>query len=313
MKRNWKRLVGVLMVALLLMSFAGCGAAPSESMDSIRNEAASKDYMYDSIEVPGQTVEEGLSSSLEKPVNQNQKLIRTMTLEAETDDLDGLLASLDAKIFTLGGYVENRNVRNGGSYSGRSYRYAELTIRVPADQLDSFVEHIQGQSNVLSHQESADDVTLTYVATQSRVTALETEQTRLLELLAKAENMSDLLMIEERLTNVRTELEEVASLLRLYDNLVDYGTVKLSVTEVVEYTVTEEEQTVWQRISTGFAENMESLGNGLTELFIFLVVCIPYMIPIAVIGLGVFAFIKLYDRKRAKKKVPPKEEGPKGE
>jgi hypothetical protein len=125
-----------------------------------------------------------------------QKLIRTMDMTVETDDLDALLGNLDAKIRELGGYLENKSVRNGGSSSTRRYRYADLKIRVPVVSLDAMVEHIQGKSNVVNYTEKADDITLTYVATQSRVKALEVEQTRLLELLAKADKMSDLLQIE---------------------------------------------------------------------------------------------------------------------
>jgi hypothetical protein len=80
-----------------------------------------------------------------------------------------------------------------------------------------------------------------------------------LELLAKAEDMKDLLMIEERLTNVRAELEEVTSQLRVFDNKVDYGTVQLNITEVQVYTVVEDE-TIWQRIGTGLKENWKSFS-----------------------------------------------------
>jgi hypothetical protein len=102
--------------------------------------------------------------------------------------------------------VENKNIRNGSANASRRYRYANLTIRVPVDQLDAFVEHVSGASNVVHYSENAKDITLSYVATQRRITALETEQTRLLELLAQAENMSDLLQIEQLLTDVGTEL-----------------------------------------------------------------------------------------------------------
>ena len=111
--------------------------------------------------------------------------------------------------------------------------------------------------------------------------------------------MSDLLQIEARLTEVRTELEEVASRLRLYDNLVDYGTVTLSVTEVQVFTVVEEE-TVWQRITRGFAKNLKGLGNGIVEFVIFLVVSLPYLVPLAAV---VTLVVVLARRRRAKKKA----------
>lgn len=283
-----------LVVALLLGSLAGCSAPSGSTAAGDLKSESWYDGVYDSVEESVAAGEESPSAA------QNQKLIRTMDLETETNDLDALIARLDERIAEMGGYVEDRNVRNGSVYSGRSYRYADLTVRIPVDRLDAFVEHIQGASNVVEYRESAEDVTLSYVATESRITALETEQTRLLELLAKAENMSDLLLIEERLTEVRTELEEVTSRLRLYDNLVDYGTIRLSITEVQEFTPVEEE-TVWQRIAGGFMNSLRSLGTGLTELFIFIVINIPYILFLGAVA-GVILFIIFAGKGKNKKK-----------
>ena len=79
-------------------------------------------------------------------------------------------------------------------------------------------------------------------------------------------------------------MEQVKSQLKLYENLVDYGTIHLSITEEKEYTVVEEEEpTVWQRISTGFVKSLKGVGNIFTELFVFFVVASPYLaVPVAV-------------------------------
>lgn len=91
------------------------------------------------------------------------------------------------------------------------------------------------------------------MAITSRITALETEESRLLELLAAAANMSDLLEIESRLTEVRTELEKVKSQLRIYENQVSYGTIYLTVSEVKEYTVVEEPENSGDRFALTIA------------------------------------------------------------
>ncbi|MBQ1998730.1 MAG: DUF4349 domain-containing protein, partial [Spirochaetales bacterium] len=77
-----------------------------------------------------------------------------MRVDAETDDMDTLLVEMDRKINTLGGYIENKSTRNGGSTATRRYRYAEMTIRIPADRLDEIIDHISGQTNVISYNES---------------------------------------------------------------------------------------------------------------------------------------------------------------
>ena len=227
----------------------------------------------------------------------NQKLVRKIWLNAETEDMDALLTQVENRIAALSGYVEKREVYHGSSKTNKRNRYANLTIRIPAPKLNEFVTHISDNANITSTNETADDITLKYIATQSRVTALETEEKRLLELLAQAKSLDDLLKIEKMLTEVRTELEEVSSTLRLYENMVDYGTIYLNLSEVKEYTVTEEPETFWERISTGFTDSLKNLGNGFMEFVIFLIVTLPYLIPVAVI-LGIVLLIKRKHKKR---------------
>lgn len=304
-----KQLLSILCVVLLVTaSFAGCSAK-----SAVTGNGAPSRYdggLYDSADMeivesqaPEKTQQASQTSGSVEGIQ--QKLVRTMHIEAETNDLDSLLGELDSRIRELGGYVESKSLRNGGSTSTRKYRYADMTIRIPADRLDAFMDHINGQTNVVNYRENADDITLRYVATQSRVSALETEQKRLLELLAKAEDMKDLLMIEERLTNVRAELEEVTSQLRVFDNKVDYGTVQLNITEVQVYTVVEDE-TIWQKIGSGLTENWNNLCEGAEAVFVFVVVSLPYLIPIGAAAAVTVAAVKLANRK-TKKKAPPAE------
>ena len=131
---------------------------------------------------------------------------------------------------------------------------------------------------------------------------METEQKRLLELLENAETMEDLLVIEERLTDVRWELENYASQLRVLDNQVNYSTIHLSIWEVDEPTVIVE-RTVWQKIGDGFTENAGDMWEGLVNFFIGLIAAIPYLIPLALIAGVVLLVLKLFKKLKAKKKA----------
>lgn len=310
MKKNrWMIIVLALMLTAALLG--GCGAKAMDMANEAPMEMA-PEYGYSEVVVGGydnamtdKETAENITGTSQSSAVQNQKLIRTVEMEVETNDLDALLSGLDGKIAALGGYVEGKSVRNGSITSNRRVRYANLTIRIPVDRLDEFAQHVSGQTNVTYINENAKDITLSYVATQSRITALETEQTRLLELLAKAENMTDLLQIEQRLTDVRTELEEYTSQLRLYNNLVDYGTLHLNVSEVQVFTPVEEE-TLWQKISGGLRESWENLSQGTENVFVFLVTSLPYLIPIGAAGLVTLVVVKLATRKV--KKTPAQEE-----
>lgn len=286
-----------LSVAILLITtlFAGCGKG--SMMDVVEQNQA--------MDMEAIAPEEGLADSVAKSdvdIPENQKLIRTLYVDAETENMDELLTKVDARISELGGYVEAREVTNDSIYAQYSNRYASLTIRIPAENVDAFVGHVSEASNITSNRETTEDVTLQYVAVESRIKALETEEARLLELLAKAENMNDLLQIEARLTEVRMELEQVTSQLRVYDNRVNYGTIHLNLHEVEEYTEPEPE-TFWQRITTGLGDSLESLGNGFVNVLAFLIIAMPYLLVFVAPGIVIWIVVR-----RKKKKAEKKED-----
>lgn len=299
-----RKVLSLILAALLVAGLlAGCGAANTDAgaKDFIENDSKYDNELSTSESIAGSQLPE------------NQKLIRKVWLEAETEAMDALLADVEARVAELGGYIEARRVYNGSAYStARRYRYADLTVRIPAQKLDTFVDRISEVSNITSANETTENVTLSYVATQSRLTALQAEEARLLELMAIAENLDDLLLIEQRLTDVRTELEAVTSQLRLYDNQIDYGTVYLSVEEVTEYTVEADTQTVWDRISGGFVSSLKNVGNGATELFIFLIVSLPYLLILTGVTVGIILLAKRKKKKKknnaAKPQLPPKQD-----
>ena len=297
MKKYLKMSLAVLLVMSLL---AGCGGSSmaTDSAPAMKEEAAVEAPMAQAPMLNGSISDAGTGAG-NSLADTEQKLIKTVRMDVETEDLENLLPQISGKISSLGGYVENQELYNGSAYSSYRHRSASLTVRIPAENLDGFVEDVKGVSNVVTYNESTENVTLQYVSTESRMKALEVEQERLLELLGKAENMADLLEIEARLTDVRYELETVTSQLRVLSNQVDYATIHLYISQVKVYTEVEE-QTVWQRIGSGFKENLRSIGEDMTDFFVWLVTYSPQLIVWAVI---IAAAVVILKKKWAKKKV----------
>ncbi len=310
------RKIAVLFLALvMLLSLGGC-AASSQGKISYDNGSAmapeSADTTYSANGLGDFTTSKDsetpdTDSKTSPQLPENRKLIQTIRITAETEDMDALMGQLNTRIAEYSGYVEGQNIYNGSAYSSRRYRNAELTIRIPAASVEAFIDQVSQISNVVSSNKTVEDITLKYVSTESRMKALQTEEARLLELLAKAESMDDLLTIEKYLTEVRAELEMVTSSLRVYDNRVDYATVYLTVSEVKEYTVVTEPETVWERISEGFKTSMEDLGEGFENFFVFIVVNIPYFVLLAAILAVVIFLLRLRKKKKAKKSAPGQE------
>lgn len=286
----------ILSVLMLCSLLAGCGgssgtrshgAYESVTMDSAASEEAGNG-LYASKNGENGTLPE------------NRKWIVTVHMSAETDDLDGMTAFLNTRIEEMGGYVESQHIYNGSSYANYRYRSASMTIRIPAADVDKFTSDVSGVANVVSQEKTLQDVTLNYVATENRIKALQAEEARLLELLAEAENMTDLLEIEGRLTDVRYELETVMSQKRLYDNQIDYATIYLNIEEVQEYTPVEE-PSLWERISTGFVRNLKGLGEGAVDLLVWIITASPYLVTYGIVLAVVISVIRRIRKKKVRK------------
>lgn len=298
----------VLCLVLLASLLTACGG-DSKGFYAISEDGVPQAASYNSAvsesasSMRGAGADTGAADAAQPP--ENRKWIVTVNMDAETENLDEAIASIMQRVAGLNGYVEDQSIYNGSAYStnsSRRYRNASLTIRIPADQVDSFTETMAGIANVVSNSKNLRDITLTYTTTANRVEALETEQARLMELLSQAENMSDLLEIESRLTDVRYELENYASKLRLYDNQIDYATLYLGLREVQEYTPTEE-ITTWERIRNGFTGSIQGLGESLMNLLVWLIVSSPFLVVYGAIAAVIILLVRKGSKKRRAKKA----------
>ena len=297
-----KNAMKIMTLLLALTMLAGCGASSSPAM---KNEMAMDMAVAETwaAEAPAGGTLSSMSDTATQQSSPDQKLIKRVNMDAETEDLEALLPQLMTEISNLNGYVESQEVYNGSSYAAYRYSNARLTIRVPAENLDSLVAQVKGVSNVVSYNESVEDVTLAYVDMETRILALETERGRLLELMEKAETMSDLLEIEARLTQVRGDLESINSQLKVLQNQVSYATIELYINQVKVYTEVEE-QTVWQRISSGFMKNLKNLGEDLVDFFVWVVTYSPQLILWAGIITVAIIVLRRNFKKRKVKKAP---------
>ncbi|MCD8327205.1 MAG: DUF4349 domain-containing protein [Lachnospiraceae bacterium] len=309
-KKTLFTLCAALGTSILL--FSGCGASSTAnssgystanrdtvSYDSAAAETAGYGYTEAATEeyADGDYIEDYEYSDVSGETTSDRKLIRTVDMSVETTSYDSALAAVKAQVSESCGYVEYIYSYNFSSYSSYTpTRSSDLTLRIPSENLDTFLGAVSDICNVVYSNETVTDVTLTYVDLESRIQILETEQARLIELLEEAENLEDILTIEERLSEVQYQLESKESQKRTYDNQINYSTVTLYLQEVRELTPTVE-LTVWQRISQGFANSVENVIEDISETVIWIIIHIPYLIIWGVVLLIIVLLVRRHRKK----------------
>ena len=307
MKKRW---MALLLAGMMFLMAAGCGSSKSSVIAETAVAEDAMDTAYAGSKYEEDTTEDaaidggngGITSEngLETPVENGRKLIRTIYLSLQTTDFDEVLSDLSSKATELGGYIENSSV-SGNSYYYQSTRYASYTIRIPSDKLDQFVEVVSDLGNVTQKNESVEDVTLQYVDVESRKKALETEQERLMELLSQAENMEDLLAIESKLSDVRYELENYGSQLRMLDNQIDYSTVNVDVDEVERVTDTGD-KSFFGEIEDRFNNSLYTVEQDLRGLVIVTLGSLPILLMWAVLLVVIILIVKTIRRRKKQRK-----------
>ena len=302
-----KKRIGIVFACALSLTlvFTGCGSSSDSSMGATSKqmpvEAESAVYDNAAEAAPAQSGADP-SSQVGEVADTSRKLITTVNISTETEALDDTISKLCKKVDELGGYIESSNIYNGSRYSGATVRNADYIIRIPADKLNSFVETVDGVTNITNKSTSVEDVTLSYVDIESRKKALKAEEESLLGILESAEKIEDIIAVQERLSEVRYQMESIESQLRTYDNKVDYSTVYLSIQEVVQYTETQQKG-AFQRMGEGFVKSLKSVGNGLKEFFIMLVINIPQIVLLAAIVFAVIFIVRRSNKKKTKPNI----------
>lgn len=310
-RRQW---IGMLVLAAML---AGCGGASKDTaMDmGVTNQTGGGIYdMQESVteeeswqedswteESKGEEAPSEVNGTNSKQVSTGRKLIKTVDLRLETLTYDETIAYIQSSVEKAGGYIETLSVEGDSLYYKSSRRYANMQVRIPKDKTNSFLAGLDENTTVCEKSETTEDVTLQYVDVESHKAALEVEQERLMAILKKAETVADIIEIENRLSQVRYEIGQYESRLRVYDNLVDYTTIQIDVQEVERITEQPEEG-AFARMIQGFKDSVVDVGEGIREFFIGFVISIPYLLVYGVILFGVVLVIKKIRKRRRDKK-----------
>lgn len=320
-----KKTLALILTFLMLLSLCACGAASkgsdtaaaTESMQeapaaeapaaaaednsgglaSYSNFAA--DYDYAEAEEDGAGGETGAEAGEINP----DKIIYSGEAQIETLNFDESIAGLMEMLEQYGGWIESSSLSGANYYSisrGNSgNRSAYYTLRIPSDKFETMMTSLSQLGNVPYTHTYSENVTAQYYDTQARLTAYETQEARLLEMMEKAETVSDVITIEEKLTELRYQIESLQSTLNNWDRQVNYSSLYVTVDEVGEYTPQPQQsylQELWQALTGAFKD----LGRFFKNFLVFLVSAIPTIIVLVVLF---FIFRPIYRKVKARRKA----------
>lgn len=266
----------VLLFLTILLSFSSCKKSEAMAEDNVA--------VSNVILPPKAILKEETTNKKTESIE--QKIIKTGNIRFETNDLGTTYTQMITAVKKYNAIIQNDT--EGKDY-GSIFR--RLIVRVPSKNFDLFLNDISKGVTYFDNKEiSSQDVTAEYIDIDARLKAKKVLETRYLELLKKANKVSEMLEIEAQLSAIREEIEAKEGQLRYMQNQISFSTITIefykSVAEESGATASYGMK-IWTAITSGF--------NSFLSFFISLLSVWPFII--------ILTTVVYFIRKRFKKKT----------
>lgn len=205
------------------------------------------------------------------------KIIREARIEMQTENYSEDMAALEELVTSMGGFITSREEWGSeqSAETGENPRTLSLTLRIPSDQLDAFVEQAKQVGIVTASSISETDVTDQYTDTDRRLQAYQKQYDRVLEMMDQATTVEELIQIESELSRLEMEIESCQGTLNYWDARVNYSTVYIYVDEVRR--AISANLSLGERMRTALANSWDDFTQGCQDLVVNLYAAIPYI------------------------------------
>ena len=213
-------------------------------------------------------------------------------IDISCKDIEEAMELIDQKMKSFGAYVQYSGFDN---YT-YGYRSSRMVVRVPRENYDAFVSDLKDSFDLVSYSQNLQDVTEQYRDISSRLNSLKVEEERILSLYEQAENLEEVLQLEDKLSSLRYEIEAFETQIKNYDLLTTYATLDISLKEKLPV---KESASLFSRIVSSFSEGWSDLGGSAGSFLVSLSYAAPFLL---IFGIIIFVVIKIIKKKRNKKK-----------
>jgi hypothetical protein len=208
------------------VGYGGGGGQPELYAEA---PAAVEGPVFDAVGAPAMDIAKSVEFASNTVVDVNRLVIKNADLAIVVKDPKADMARINKLASELGGYVVASNLYQ--SYYGPNsveVPEASITIRVPSGKLDEVLEKIKENAVDVDYENvTGVDVTSEYVDLQSRLTAKQAAEKKLLEILDKAEKSEDVLAIYMQIQNVQTEIESLKGQIKYYEESAQLSAVSV--------------------------------------------------------------------------------------
>ncbi|MBN1146774.1 MAG: DUF4349 domain-containing protein [Anaerolineales bacterium] len=234
-------------------------------------------------------------------------VIKNASLTLVVDDPSKSMSAISQLADEMKGFVVSANMYMQELDSGAQVPRANITIRIPAEQLNAALSRIKSESDQdpLSESISSQDVTSEYVDLQSRLRNLENTEAQLSEIMGSATKTEDVLSVYNRLVEIREQIELTKGQIKYYEESAALSAidVDLLADEAVQPLTVGgwQPQGVAKSAIQALINTLKFLANAVIWIILFLA---PTLLVLYLIFVLPFSLLwRAWRRRRAKRKA----------
>ncbi|WP_280392497.1 DUF4349 domain-containing protein [Nocardia brasiliensis] len=220
-----------------------------------------------------------------------RKEIVTGSVEITADKPIDAAGKIADRVREVGGRIDSRTEQPGAGDTDAS---ATLTVRVPADKTDAFIDGLGGIGKVTRVSTNRDDVTMQWEDLDARIKALQASVERLRGLIANATNTADLLNAEQALSSRQGELDSLTAQKRHLDDQVALSSLSIDITTTTKKVDEERADSFWE----GIVDGWNSLVDWLKDAVVFTGKAIPWLGFLVVLAAVVWGIVRTVLRRK---------------
>ena len=253
---------------------------------AVKNAAYAKDATTTDVDTADmQRLSDGTETANTAAMLERQ-LIKEGSINFETHDIAEIRQHIESLVQKYGAYISQEDERTA---SLRIYQY--ITVRIPKTHFDAFLTDLSGDAKKIDNKSvTVQDVTEEFIDSTARLAVKKETEQGYLRLLKQAKTIKDILDIQNKLQDIRSDIESIEGRLRYLKNSVNFSTLHISMYQQIEAT---------SDTGSVFMPIWDAIKGGVQA---FAAVCIALLYGWVFIALGIAAMlIILRLRKRRRK------------
>lgn len=283
----------------LIITLMGCKSASMNDASSGAAPEANR-AVGDELKLEASTLEAGARPAFATKEDHDKKIIKTAYLSFEVANYEEARRKVDQVIADHKAYIVNESFQNTDYQKSNN-----MSIRVPAVTFNALLEALPKLAKRVEYQNvDSQDVTEEFMDVETRLRNKRKVEQTYLKLLGRTTSIDEILSIENKLGEIRAEIESAEGRLRYLNHQVSYSTISLHIFQRIEYKfVPEETPNFLQRL----LKSLDGGWRGLVAFFLFVIALWPLWL---VTALGVYLWFHIRRRRRLAK-IEKKKKGKK--